>query len=137
MTDSSATMVRLNEIKHQQDRLHLDILKLEQQHLLANLSFLETRLESGSLRYDAQQRHLMVLESRQDSTAQDSFNGRVQQSSRMQELQLEAKKQDMSNQKLKREIQEAKMKLAEYAMEIGEIVDRMEDEQAESMFSSQ
>lgn len=130
-------MVRLNEIKHQQDRLYLDFLRLEQRHLLGKLSVLETRLESGSLRYDAQQRHLIVLESRQDPIAQASFHGRIQQSSSVQELQLAAKKQDMSNQKLKKEIHETKVKLVEYAMEIGEFVDRIEDEQAESMFSSQ
>lgn len=79
----------------------------------------------------------MVLEIRQDSIVQASFNERVQHSNIMQELQLAVKKQDMSNRKLKKEIQEAKMKLVKYAMEIGEIVDRMEDEHAESRLSSQ
>lgn len=137
MTDSSTTMVRLNEMKYQQDHLHLDFIKLEQRYLLAKLSILETRLESGSLRYDAQQRHLMDLESRQNSIEQASFHERIQQWSRVQEVQLAAEKQHMSNQKLQEEIDEAQMKLMEYAMEIGEIVDRMEDEQAEYVSSSQ
>lgn len=137
MTDSSTTLVRLNEMKQQQDRLHLDFLKLEQRYLLAELSLLKTRLESGSLRYDAQQRRLIDLESRQDSIAQASFHERIQLWSSVQEVQLAAEKQDMANQKLQEEIDEAQMKLMEYAMEIGEIVDKMEDEQAESAFSSQ
>lgn len=137
MTDSSTTWVRLNEIKHQQDRLHLDFLKLEQRYLLAELSVLETRLESGTLRYDAQQRHLMDLESRPDPIAQASFHEQNQQRSRVQEVQLAAEKQNISNQKLKEEIDEAQMKLVECAMEIGEIVNRMEDEKAEDLFSSQ
>lgn len=55
----------------------------------------------------------------------------------MQEVQLAAEEQNMANQKLQEGIDEAKMKLVEYTMEIGEIVDTLEDEQAESDFSSQ
>lgn len=137
MTDSSTTWTRLNEMKHQQDHLHLDFIKLEQRYLLAELSVLKTRLESGSLRYDAQQRHLMDLKSRQDSIAEASFHERIKQRSRVQEVQLAAEKQDISNRKLQEKIDEAQKKLVEYAMEVGEIVNRMEDEQAEYVFSSQ
>lgn len=137
MTDSSTTWIRLNEMKHQQYRLHLDIIKLEQRYLLAELSILKTRLESGSLRYDAQQLHLMDLKSKQDSIAEASFHERIEQRSRVQEVQLAAEKQQISNRKLQEEIDEAQMKLVEYAMEIGEIVNRMEDEKAEYVFSSQ
>lgn len=137
MTDSSTTLVRLKEMKHQQDRLHLDFLKLERQYLLTELSVLQTRLESGSLRYDAQQRHLIDLEIKLDSIAQASFHERIQQRSRMQEVQLAAVEQNLVNQKLQEKIDGAKTKLVEFTMVIGEIVEKMEDEQAESNFSSQ
>lgn len=55
----------------------------------------------------------------------------------MQELQLATEKQNISNQKLKEEIDEAQMKLVEFVMEIGQIVNKMEDEKAEDVFSSQ
>lgn len=139
MTDSSSKLARLNEMKHQQNRLHLGFLKLEQRYLLAELSVLEMRLESGSFRYDAQQRQLIELESIQDSIAQASSHERIQQWSSVQEVlvRLAAEEQDMANQTIQEEIDEAQMKLAEYAKEIGEILDKMEDEQSKSDFSSQ
>lgn len=128
MADSSTTLARLNEIKHQQDRLHLDMLRLEQQHLHAKLSFLETSLESGQLRYAAQRRHIIDLESRID-LARASFYEQIQLRSSMQKVQVAAVERNMANEKLQEKIEKAKTQLAEYELEIGEIIDKLEDEQ--------
>lgn len=121
----SKTLIRLNNIKYEQDRLQLDILRHQQQHFLVDLSMLETRLKSGQLRYDAQMRYINTLEDRKP-LVQSISHENIQLWSRIQNFQLAAADQKMTNQKLREEIEETKVMLTKCEMGIGEMVGKLE-----------
>lgn len=124
MSDSK-TLIRLNNIKYEQDRLHLDLLRHQQRHFLVDLSMLETRLKSGQLRYDAQMRYIITLENRKP-LVQSISHENIQLWSRIQNFQRAAANQEMTNQKLREEIEETKVMLTKCEMEIGEMVGKLE-----------
>lgn len=121
----SKTLIRLNNIKYEQDRLQLDLLRHQQQHFLVDLSMLETRLKSGQLRYDAQMRYINTLEDRKPLVQSISYET-IQLWSRIQNFQLAAADQKMTNQKLREEIEETKVMLTKCEMGIGEMVGKLE-----------
>ena len=121
----SKTLIRLNKIKHEQDRLHLDILRHQQRHFLVDLSMLETRLKSGRLRYDAQMRYIITLENSQP-LVQSMSHENIQLWSRIQNLQLAAADQETANQKLQEEIEETQAMLTKCEIEIGEMAGKLE-----------
>lgn len=124
MTDSK-TLIRLNNIKYEQDRLHLDLLRHQQRHFLIDLSMLETRLKSGQLRYDAQMRYIITLENRKP-LVQSISHENIQLWSRIQNFQRAAANQEMTNQKLREEIEETKVMLTKCEMGIGEMAGKPE-----------
>lgn len=121
----SKTLIRLNNIKYEQDRLQLDLLRHQQQHFLVDLSMLETRLKSGQLRYDAQMRYINTLEDRKP-LVQSISHENIQLWSRIQNFQPAAADQKMTNQKLREEIEETKVMLTKCEMRIGEMVGKLE-----------
>lgn len=121
----SKTLIRLNNIKHEKDRLQLDILRHHQRHFLVDLSMLETRLKSGRLRYDSQMRYIISLKNSQ-SLVQSISHENIQLWRRIQNFQLAAADQKTANQKLQDEIEETQAMLIKCEMEIGEMVDKME-----------
>lgn len=124
MTDSK-TLIGLNNIKYEQDCLHLDLLRHQQRHFLMDLSMLETRLKSGQLRYDAQMRYIITLENRKP-LVQSISHENIQLWRRIQNFQLAAADQKMTNQKLREEIEETKVMLTKCEMGIGEMVGKLE-----------
>lgn len=98
MANSSTSLVQLSKIKHEYERLRLDYLRYKQHSLLIDLSILETRLESGQLRYAEQRRHLITLESKQ-LLIQGSFHEHTWMCSKVKEIQLAVEEQDMANKK--------------------------------------
>lgn len=86
---------------------------------------LETRLKSGQLRYDAQMRYINTLEDRKP-LVQSISHKNIQLWSRIQNFQQAAANQEMTNQKLRREIEETKVMLTKCEIGIGEMVGRLE-----------
>lgn len=126
MANSSTSLVQLSKIKHEHELLRLDYLRYKQHSLLIDLSMLETRLESGQLRYAAQRRHLITLESNQPLT-QGSFHEHTWMCSKVKEIQLAAAEQDMANKKFQEEIVKTKAMLAKFEIEVGVMVDSLEE----------
>lgn len=122
---NSKTLTRLKNIKHEQDRLHLDILRHQQRHFLVDLSMLETRLKSGQLRYEAQMRYIITLENSKP-LVQSISHENIQLWSRIQNFQLAAADQETANQKLREEIEETKAMLTKCEMGIEEMVGKLE-----------